>query len=156
MWMPLRCPLTSISGALCTPHRQGRGGSRLKYQWVRDSFHPPGTCPGNTHRVLQSLTFHINWLKQKCKEGGWQWINLRHPGKAKRVSSGLLGPSLSKAESPGKLAIQCLVTSSHRTNKVFKKAAAAAVNEEVHMTRGFWGLFQSLSLSEDSCGFGYI
>lgn len=142
--------------APCTPHRQGSSNTELKYQRARDSSHTPGTCLGNTHRDLQSLTFHINWLEQRCKEGGWQGINLRNPGTAKGAPSGLLGPSLSEAEFPGHLAIQCLVTLSHHTNKVCKKGTAAAVKEEVHMTRGFWGLFQALSLSEGSCRFGYI
>lgn len=59
-----------------------------------------------------------------------------------RVPPGLPGPSLSQAESPGDLAIQCLVTLFRHTSRVFKKASAAAVNEEIYTAGGFGGHFR--------------
>lgn len=85
---PAGCPLVCSSGpASHTTHVRGRGDSRRKHQRVSDSFLPPGTCPGGRHRAHPSSAFHVNWLKQKCKERVWQGIDLRNPGEAKSASA---------------------------------------------------------------------
>lgn len=69
--MPVRCLLhTWLGPAWHTPHARVRGYTRLKYQDIKNHFHPPGICPGSTHRALRSLIFHINRLQSRNARKG--------------------------------------------------------------------------------------
>lgn len=63
------------------------------------------------------------------------------PRQSDKVPPGLQGPSLSKAESPGPLAIQPRVSLSHQPGRVLKTMTAAAGNGEGHVTGAAGGYF---------------